>query len=161
MKRLVLTALLLCMALPAFAQTESYVELLRSDIKTQKVAILTEALQLSDEQGAIVWPMYREYLVERDQLVDTRLALIREYAEVFDQMTDELAGDLMGRSFKINEQEMKLEKKWFKKMSKEVGAATAAKLFQVENQVNLLLRLQLAANLPLLEKVDLPAAEGN
>jgi hypothetical protein len=160
MKRFVLTMLLLCLAAPALAQGDAYLELLRSDIKTQKVAILTEALMLSDEQGSVVWPMYREYLVERDELTDQRLALMNEYAQVFDQMTDETAKEMAMRSFKIDEQTLKLEQKWFKKMSKEVGAATAAKLFQVENQVNLLLRLQLVSNMPLLEKVELPPAEG-
>ena len=46
-------------AFPAQAQDE-YLELLRSDIRTEKVAIVTVAMQLDSEQSELFWPIYRE-----------------------------------------------------------------------------------------------------
>ena len=54
-------------ALPLMAQSytpERYFELLRSDVRTAKVEILTEALDLSDAEAAAFWPVYREYETE-------------------------------------------------------------------------------------------------
>ena len=60
---------------------ESYLELLRQDIRTQKVAIVTQAMQLSDEDGAKFWPIYREFDNESMKLGDTYIALIKKYGE--------------------------------------------------------------------------------
>ena len=38
----------------------AYVELLRSDVRAQKVAILTELMELNEAQDTGFWPIYRE-----------------------------------------------------------------------------------------------------
>src|SRR5215472_18569082 len=48
------------------AQTQTknlaeYAELLRSDVRAQKVAILTEVMDFTDEESAAFWPIYRDY----------------------------------------------------------------------------------------------------
>ena len=35
----------------------AYIELLRSDVKSEKTAILTETMQLTDDQAAKFWPI--------------------------------------------------------------------------------------------------------
>ena len=54
MKKLFVVLALLLVAKTAYAQ-EQYVELLRSDIKTQKVAVMTEAMQLEEGQSEAFW----------------------------------------------------------------------------------------------------------
>ena len=39
----------------------AYVELLRSDVRGQKVAILTEMMDFTEQEDAKFWPIYREY----------------------------------------------------------------------------------------------------
>jgi LAS superfamily LD-carboxypeptidase LdcB len=72
----------------------AYVELLRSDVKTKKTAILVELMQLNDEQAEKFWPIYREYDFELQALNDQKLAGIQEYAKNFQNMTDEKADEL-------------------------------------------------------------------
>jgi hypothetical protein len=69
---------------PAYGQVDSYVELLRSDIRTEKQAILTQVMQFSDEQASVFWPIYREYDLELSKYADRRLALIKDYAANFE-----------------------------------------------------------------------------
>jgi hypothetical protein len=45
-----------------------------------------------------------------------------------------------------------LPQKYFKKLSKAVSPKTAARFVQVEDRVDMLLNLQLAANLPMVQK---------
>jgi hypothetical protein len=147
-----LAALALMLAAPAAYGQEDYIELMRSDIKTQKVAIITDAMQLSDEDGAIFWPIYREYDLELSKIGDQRIALIKDYAKNFESMTDEKAKELMERAFKIDEARLKLDKKYYKRVEKELGAIKAARFSQVENQIGLLIDLQIASELPLVSK---------
>ncbi len=69
----------------------AYAELLRSDVRAQKVAIITEVMGLTEAEDAAFWPIYREYDLEMARLGDERMALIAEYARSYAQMTDATA----------------------------------------------------------------------
>jgi len=127
------------------------IELTRSDLKTQKTLIIAQNLQFTDDEAAEFWPLHSEYTVELNKLLDERLRLIKEYAGVYHTMTDEQATALVNRVFSWEEQRTKLKRAWFKKFSKVVPAKKAAQFFQIENQLNAALDLQLAAALPLIK----------
>src|SRR4051812_39028888 len=59
----------------------AYVELLRADVRAEKVAILTEMMEFTEKEDAAFWPIYREYDVELSRINDTRVALIADYAK--------------------------------------------------------------------------------
>ena len=155
MKRMWLAAVAaLALAAPAQAQTadlSKYVELLRSDLRTARTEIVTEALGLSEAQGTAFWPIYREYEKDVAALGDQRIALIKEYAANYDTMTDEMAKNLAGRAFKLSEQRSALVKKYYGKASKVIQPKLAARWAQVESAMNALIDLQVASELPLVK----------
>ena len=56
-------------AMPTAADTRdanlrAYVELLRSDVRAQKVAFITELMEFSEADDKVFWPIYREYDTE-------------------------------------------------------------------------------------------------
>jgi hypothetical protein len=135
----------------ANAQYEKYVELMREDLKTEKVAIITEAMGLTDEQSSTFWPIYREYDLELSKLVDRRITIIKSFASSYETMTDDKAKEIADDSFKLREDRLKLQKKYYKRAEKELGAIVAARWMQTERIIEELLDLQLAANLPLIQ----------
>jgi len=136
----------------AYAQYDSYIELLRQDIKAQKVAILTEALSLTDEQGTVFWPIHREYEAELAKINDQRIALIKEYAANYDTgMTLRRVEDLMDQTFKLEQDRSKLRQKYYKKFQKEVNPMAAAKFIWIERMINNLGDLQIQTELPFLK----------
>lgn len=138
----------------ATAQDEmQYLELLRSDIKAETVAILTEVMQFTDDEGEVFWPIYREYEVERAKLGDRNVALMKDYATHFDKMDNVKAKELASAYFKLDEDMLKLDKKYFKRVEKELGSNTAARFIQVTNQIRLFMQVQVAAQTPLIEKM--------
>ena len=140
------------MLAPAQAQDmNSFMELLRKDIKAEKTAVLTEVMNFTDAESEIFWPLYREYEFEFDKLVDARIEVIKDYANSYDSMTDEIAKDLIDRSFKLQEKRLKLNKKYWKTFSKKLNPITAARFLQVNGQINDLIDLQIASELPLVE----------
>ena len=129
---------------------DKYVELLRSDISTQKVALYTEALDLNDQEGSVFWPIYREYENELAAISDRWVAGIKDYAANFENMTDEKANELAEAALKMDEERAKLRRKYFRKFEKELGGITAAKWVQLERIVANLIQLQVQSEVPLI-----------
>ena len=161
MKKLFLVLALLLVAKTAYAQ-EQYAELLMSDIKTQKVAVITEAMALEDSQSEPFWQIYRDYDYELSAIVDRRINLIKDYAASLSTMTDDKASELAKESFKVENDRRKLREKYYKKFAKEVSPLVGARWLMVERTINNLMDLQIAAEMPLIQKgwEAPPPAEG-
>jgi hypothetical protein len=129
----------------------AYVELLRSDIRTQKVAIITEMMNFTEEEDAKFWPIYREYEVELARINDDRMKLIVEYANAYDKITDEIAARLGAAALDLEGRRHELKVKYFARFKSVLPAVTAVRFFQVENQLLLLLDLQIASALPVVK----------
>ena len=149
-KTILASLLLVSLAMPALAQTD-LVELMRSDLRTEKMAIVTKAMQLTEEQSQLFWPVYKEYEAELIKLNDERVQLIKDYGANYDTMSAEMAKDLIGRSFKLQEGRTKLLKSNVGKMGKAVDDKTAARWAQVEYTLNAAIDLQVGADLPLIK----------
>ncbi len=161
MKKLVLVLALLLVAKTAHAQ-EQYAELLKSDIKTQKVAVMTEAMALEEGQSEPFWQIYRDYDYELSSIVDSRIALIKDYAASFSSMTDDKAAELAKRSFEIERDRSKLREKYYKKFAKELSPLVGARWLMVERTINTLMDLQISADMPLIQKGwEAPPPEGD
>jgi hypothetical protein len=129
----------------------AFIELARSDIRTQKTLIIAQNIQFTDDEAAEFWPLHSEYNLAFNQLLDERLRLLNDYAGTYKTMTDQQATALANKVFAWEEKRTKLKRTWFKKFSKVVPAKKAAQFFQIENQLNAALDLQLAAALPLIK----------
>jgi hypothetical protein len=129
-------------------------ELVRSDFRTQKVAIVTAAMPFTETQAGAFWPVYRQYEAELTTLWDQRLALIKEYAQTYQAMTDEKAKQLAETALRLEDEQVKLRKKYFDRISTAVGPVLAARFLQVENQIGALVSLQIAEEVPLIRKPE-------
>jgi hypothetical protein len=134
--------------------TQAYVLLLRSDLKAKKEQIIKETMQLNDQQAAIFWPIYREYDAAQTKLADEKLAIIADYAQDFMTMNDEKADELAQRVMQYDEKRMALREKYYGILKKSLPASLAVRFFQVENQIQLIVDLQIASNLPIIEAAD-------
>ena len=143
-------------ALPGIAAAadslESEIELLRSDIKSGKVELVKNTVNVQGAKADAFWPVYREYQSELDKIGDKRLAMIKDYAAHYDAMTDDKAKTLANQALDLQAERTSLLKKYFKKFDKVLGSTDAAKLVQVESLVNSLMDVQVAASIPLIKK---------
>ena len=141
-----------------FAQ-QSYFELLRQDIGTKKVALITEVMQFTDEEADVFWPLYREFDFEKSKLGDETLKLIKNYAANYENITDEKAVDLMNTNFDIQKKKLDLKKNYLKKFGKVIAPARAVKFMQVMNQIEMIIDIQIASQLPLIGEPIEPVTE--
>jgi hypothetical protein len=129
--------------------TQAYIELLRSDVRQQKAELLGAVMQLSAADAAKFWPIYKEYDAELNKLNDLRVANIQEYARTYEQMTDEKADELIQNGLKYRKQRSELLTKYYDRVKEELGAITAARFVQVEDQLLLIIDLQIDSSLPI------------
>ena len=131
----------------------SYMELLKSDMKTEKKIIITEAMQFSENDSKLFWGLYRDYELEMDKLADKRIAYIKKFAENYPNISNEKADDIMSKAFDYFEDRLDLKKDFYDDVKDKLGAFTAAKYIQLDMQMQLIIDVQISAALPLLDEV--------
>jgi hypothetical protein len=134
----------------------AYVELLRSDIRTQKVAIITEVMGFTESEDKAFWPIYREYDVEIAKLADERVALIKDYAAAYASLTDEKAASLAAKALELESRRNQAKASVYERVKTALSPRTALRFLHVEHQLQLLIDLQVASSLP----VAPPAGKG-
>ena len=127
----------------------AYAELIRSDIRSQKVAIITEVMQFTEAEDAKFWPIYREYEAALARINDDRMAMIAEYADTYEALTDASADKLATSALELGERRQALQATYYERFKSVLPAKTAARFMQVEHQLLLILDLQIAAALPI------------
>ncbi len=155
MKKLIIGIALVFVTTGIFAQNANdYMEVTRDVIKTEKKAAIAEAMQLTDQESTVFWPLYNEYnekmYVENSKLINT----IKDYANNYDKMTDEKAKELWTKAMKIDSDLLKLEKSYFKKFVKIMPATKAVRYFQAESKIKSLVDAKLALEIPLFEEMN-------
>ena len=129
----------------------AYAELLRSDVRAQKVAILTEVMGFSEAEDKAFWPIYREYDLNMAKLGDERVALIAEYAKNYAQMTDDLAGTLITKAVDLDNRRKAALAACVDRVKTALSPRMALKFLQVEHQLLLIIDLQISAALPVVK----------
>jgi hypothetical protein len=127
----------------------AYAELLRADVRLQKVAIITEVMGFTEAEDKAFWPIYREYDAEMAKLGDERVALIAEYANNYAALTDQVAEQLAAKAIDLSRRRDAALAKCYERVKAASSAKTALRFLQVENQLVLLIDLQIAAALPI------------
>ena len=143
-------------AAPTEAETKdvnlrAYVELLRADVRAQKVAFLTELMDFSPEEDKAFWPIYREYDTELSAINDERVTGIEEYARNFQNLSDAMADKLAVKAIDLERRRTALKEKYYARFKTALNATTAARFLQIENQMLSIIDLQIAASLPIVK----------
>jgi len=137
---------------PSIAQTTNAkddVELLISQIQTDKRAIVLRTLDLSDAQVAAFTPIYDAYQAEMKVLMERGSAMLDKFAANFGSMTDEAAKEILKEALKIRDDRNATMRKYAKKLERELPAVKVLQWVQIENKLNTLLDVQAAAVIPI------------
>ena len=153
MKKFVLGLSVLFFAATMMAQnTHDYMEVERAALKTEKKAIVAEAMDFTEEESKAFWPLYNEYS-EKRYVINTKVYdNIIDFADNYETLTDEKAITIWTNSMKYNDELAKLQKTYFKHFLKILPGKKAARYFQVENKLKMLISAQLALEIPLIDE---------
>jgi hypothetical protein len=128
---------------------QAYIDLMRANVRDQKAEIMGSVMQLNAQDAAKFWPIYSEYDTELAKVNDLRIANIKDYAANYSQMTDAKADELVQNAVTYRRQRSELLVKYYGRMKEALGAVTAARFAQIEDQLLLIIDLQIASSLPI------------
>jgi len=129
--------------------TDTDIQLLRSDLQAAKNDVIAHTMQFTDTESAAFWPVYREYAHDQQTIGDARLRVILDYAQHYGNMSDATASDLTQRFIGAESKMLALRQDYWPKFQKALGAKRAAKFYQVDNRLTLMVNLQLTSEIPL------------
>jgi hypothetical protein len=125
------------------------IEVLRSELKADRKVVIAEAMQFTEAEGAAFWPLYREYRAKMDKIGDGIVKLVLEYADAYPNLPEGRAKQLL-KDYTALEKKLPDERaSYLKKFAKILPASKVLRFAQLENRLDLALRLQLASAIPL------------
>ena len=145
-------ALLVC-APTVLAQVSETDQLqqLRGEIQADRQAVVAANLKLTEAEGAAFWPLYREYRGDMAKVGDRLQKLIQDYAVTYESATAEQAKAMVDEMMSIQRADLKVKESYLPKFRKVLPEVKVARLLQIENKIDILIKLELAGAIPLIE----------
>jgi hypothetical protein len=155
MKKLVLAVSMLMIAFAGTAQSnKDDLQILQATFGKEKAELVKAYMAIPAEQDAAFWSLYDQYEEARRALGRDKLALIEEYAAAYETLDDKKAAELWNKRMKIGESYSKMQKKYYDSFTKLIGGRQAAKLFQLEDYLENIIRLYIQESIPFIDELD-------
>ena len=132
-------------------QERDVMEVMRSQIASQRQALVAENLQLSQEESDKFWPVYRDFQYDRAPLIDRRLSNIKSFRDNYESMTDEQAREIIDSVVQYEEDMLKLQKKYIREFRKVLPERKVMRYMQIERKLDAVIDFDIARVIPLPE----------
>lgn len=144
----------LSMAPRLAAQTlADQLEVVRGALTADRKVVIAECMGLTDQESGSFWPIYRAYRAEMDKIGDGRVGLVLEYAEIHANLSEDRAKALLKRYNALEAKAVTIRAKYLTKLGRVLPATKVLRFAQLENRLDLALRLQVAGAVPLASSV--------
>lgn len=127
---------------------DSTIAVVRANMQADRTALITSGMNFNEKDGAVFWPIYKQYEYERSKLDDRRVAVIKEYTQKYPTVTDAEAKAMAEQMLQCDSDLAALKKRYYKKFNKALSALTVTKFFQLERRVDLMMDMQVESSLP-------------
>ncbi|MEA3478092.1 MAG: hypothetical protein U9R60_07935 [Bacteroidota bacterium] len=149
MKKTILFAFLLTIGLQSFSQVSSTEqELIKSYFKLTKMALVEDAMALSEEDGALFWPLYKQFDAEASKLNQLRIDYLSDYVAQVENITNEQVDEFLKNSNSYNKKMVSLKSRYYKLMKKELSSKVAIRFMLVEEYIQTAVKYELLETLP-------------
>jgi hypothetical protein len=126
------------------------IAMLRSNLRSNRKQVIADNMKLTDSEAEKFWPIYDQYVNELVNINNAKYALIKEYVQNTN-MTEEQADSLTKKWLTVDESVVQLRLKYIPIFRRELSAKRTALFFQIDRRVQMLIDLQLASLLPLMQ----------
>jgi Spy/CpxP family protein refolding chaperone len=127
------------------------IDLMRKDIRSQKKQLIAQNLNLTDAEATKFWPIYDQYTAELVKINNKKYATIQQYADRYGTLTDDEATKLMRQWMEVDIAAAQLRAKYLPIVSQAIGGRKGATFAQLDRRVSLMIELQLASKVPLVQ----------
>lgn len=124
--------------------------MLRSDLRSNRKQVVAANMKLTDVEAEKFWPIYEQYVNELVAINNAKYAIIKEYLQNTN-MTEEQADGLSKRWIEVDAQVVQLRLKYIPIFRRSLSAKGTAMFFQIDRRVQMMIDLQLASSIPLIQ----------
>lgn len=130
---------------------EANIKLMRENIRAQRKKIVAANVPLTPEEATKFWPLYEQYIQETIKVNDARYGLIKEYSQNYTNITDQQADSYIKRWVALDGDNTRLRLKYIPEFEKVISHKKTALFFQIDRRLSMMVELQLASQIPLVE----------
>jgi fructose-specific phosphotransferase system component IIB len=127
------------------------IQLMRQDIRSERKKIIAANLPLTETEATKFWPVYDRYIAETIKINDGRYALIKEYAQNYQTMTDDQADSFIKRWLGFDQDNTQLRMRFIPEFEKVISHKKTAMFFQMDRRLGMMIELKLASQVPLVQ----------
>jgi hypothetical protein len=155
MKKVFFTMLFAAFSFGLFAQvSQGDVKLIQQYFGTEKVALLKDYMKFTPKQDSAFWGVYDGYEKERQELGKQKFTMIDEYMKNVKDITEAKANEMVDKSLNLALNFKNLQKKYFPKFVKAIGAVKAAQFYQFENYLENVININIQENIPFVGQLE-------
>jgi hypothetical protein len=133
------------------ASIDQDISMLRKDIRSQRKQLIAANMSLTSDEAEKFWPIYEQYIGELVQINNTKYDLIKQYVQSSGTLTADQADNSVKQWLGVEESVAQLRMKYNPTFRKVLSAQNTALFYQLDRRVQLMIDLQLASQLPLIE----------
>jgi hypothetical protein len=130
------------------AQTRSDAELILAIFKSEKRIMVENYLEIPEKSDKRFWKLYYAYEAKRAKLAERRIEMLGKYVDDHKKLSDDDAKTISKEFFAVHKGYLKLQKKYFKKMAKVIGASKASDFIHLEEYIEMFIRTELLDVVP-------------
>jgi hypothetical protein len=108
-------------------------------------------MKLSESEAEKFWPVYEQYVSDLVKLNGTKYALVKQYIQTKGALTDTEATSAVNQWVNVDESVAELRKKYIPLFGKVLSPKSTALFYQLDRRVQLMIDLQLASSIPVIE----------
>jgi hypothetical protein len=131
--------------------TDEDIQMMRKDIRSQRKQIIAANMKLTDSEAEKFWPVYEQYISDLVNINRTKYALIKHYVETGGVLSDAEAETAVQQWVVVDQSVAELRKKYIPTFRRVLSPKNTALFYQLDRRVQLMIDLQLAASLPMIE----------
>jgi hypothetical protein len=126
----------------------------RELVRGSQEAFIREELQLTTAEEGAFWPLYRKYRADILPIQDRYVALIFGYMRQYEQgvLSDEYAEEMLEDYFNIQNDLLRMRKKYIRQFKKILPMLKVARFYQLENKLKAEVDAELALVVPLVDE---------
>lgn len=133
------------------AANAANMEILREKIHADKKLVVAANMDLTDAEAKAFWPIYDEYQTKLNKINQHLLNLVKEYAQNYQNMSNDMAKKLLKESMAVEKERLVLKETIMPKLLKVLSPVKAARYYQIENKIQAALQYELAGGIPLMK----------
>lgn len=129
------------------------IELARAVGRDETRTVIDTAMQLSDDEAQVFWPVFDEYMQDIFHINDRLLALIQDYAELYNSgMPEGAASSMIVAYFDIESDRIDVKQRHLANFQRVLPDEKVFLFFQLDNRLQNLINLGLSSEIPLINE---------